>query len=115
VTLGGVFLLISTAGVCPQPPHFIGPVEQPLNPLGQDSGISDRHFNAVVSVAERLCKTAPIREDNGQTGRHRFQYDERLSLLLDSGKDEEIGLVQQRRFPLARHLARKGDGGGQPV
>ena len=98
MSLGGIFPFKSKSCIRPQSLHLVWTIQQPLNPVGQGSGISNWDLDAAFAVTERLGQTPAIGKENGQPGGHGFQHNERLPFLLDSGKDEQIGCLQQHRF-----------------
>ena len=61
---------------------------------GEIVGIVTLCFETAAPVHHSLPQTALIREDNGKPGSHGFQHHERLSLLLNTGKDKKIGRPQ---------------------
>ncbi len=115
MALRGIFLFIPDSRIRSQPFHLIGVGEQPLDSIGERRRIAGRNLDPALAVTQRFPQTTPIGIENGQSGGHGFQHHERLPLLLDSGKDEQIGRMQQRRFLRARDLAGPCDRRADPL
>ena len=96
--------LASPAPIAPKLPLVLRMVKQMAESPGQIERIVRIHFNTTFTVNDCLPEAALIRVQDRQPRRHRFKHDQRLPLLLNAWKNEQVGLLEAGLFFQSRDL-----------